>query len=322
MGDYQSDAGDSAYDESICSTESLASSIYNYEKEHGRTYHAFHAGKYIVPNDEREQDRMDVLYHAVRLALDDKLFHAPIAAPTAVLDVGTGTGIWAMDVADEFPGAEVIGIDLSPIQPVYVPPNLEFEICDADEQWGFKSNRFDLVHARIMNDYTLKSWPNFYQQAFSILKPGGWVENQEMDHHRRSDDNSIPLDSKLAQWETEWTRGIKHLGVAGRSDPQVMAGQMHEAGFIKITIREFKLPIGPWPKDPQLKKAGTFALANLSDGLQGLSVKLFTGLLGWSTEELEILLMQCRTEMKRRSVHSYCPLYVVTGQKPTFPSSM
>jgi methylase of polypeptide subunit release factors len=35
---------------------------------------------------------------------------------TIVLDIGTGTGIWAIDFADEHPEAEVIGTDLSPIQ--------------------------------------------------------------------------------------------------------------------------------------------------------------------------------------------------------------
>ncbi|KAI8247308.1 Secondary metabolism regulator LAE1 [Colletotrichum sp. SAR 10_77] len=33
-----------------------------------------------------------------------------------VLDVGTGTGLWAIDFADEHPDAEVLGTDLSPVQ--------------------------------------------------------------------------------------------------------------------------------------------------------------------------------------------------------------
>ena len=55
-----------------------------------------------------------------------------------------------MDVADDHPAARVIGIDLSPIQPTAVPPNLEFQIMDADEEWDF-NERFDLIHTRLMN---------------------------------------------------------------------------------------------------------------------------------------------------------------------------
>jgi methylase of polypeptide subunit release factors len=49
--------------------------------------------------------------------MDGKLYFAPIESPKRVLDIGTGTGIWAMDFGDEFPEAEVTGTDISPIQP-------------------------------------------------------------------------------------------------------------------------------------------------------------------------------------------------------------
>ena len=152
VGDDEAlDDTDSGYGEpSALSTASLHSSIFDYEEEYGRTYHAFRRGKYVMPNDDREQERMDIHYHAVRLAFEGRHYYAPLEQPTSILDVGTGTGIWAMDVADDFPGARVIGIDLSPIQPTAVPPNLEFQIMDADEPWDF-NERFDLIHTRLMN---------------------------------------------------------------------------------------------------------------------------------------------------------------------------
>jgi hypothetical protein len=51
--------GDSGYNESQMSTASVTSSVFAYEQENGRTYHAFKAGKYVMPNDEGEQERMD-----------------------------------------------------------------------------------------------------------------------------------------------------------------------------------------------------------------------------------------------------------------------
>lgn len=83
-----------------------------YVYENGRRYHAFREGKYMFPNDEREQDRMDLQHHVFRLILSGRLHRAPLSPDTRrVLDIGTGTGIWAIDFADEYPDAEVIGDD-------------------------------------------------------------------------------------------------------------------------------------------------------------------------------------------------------------------
>src|SRR5688500_15639656 len=44
-----------------------------------------------------------------------------------VLDLGAGTGLWAIRLGDEHPGAaQVVGNDLSPIPPEWCPPNVKF----------------------------------------------------------------------------------------------------------------------------------------------------------------------------------------------------
>ncbi|KAF5864000.1 hypothetical protein ETB97_008935 [Aspergillus alliaceus] len=126
---------------------SLTSSIYNYVYENGRTYHSYRPGAYILPNDEREQERLDLLHHVFRLCLDGRLCRTELTNPQKILDVGTGTGIWAIEVADDYPSAEVVGVDLSPIQPGWVAPNLRFFIDDVSQEWTFPSNSFDFIHA-------------------------------------------------------------------------------------------------------------------------------------------------------------------------------
>jgi methylase of polypeptide subunit release factors len=60
---------------------------------------------------------MDFEHHIFSLLLDGELHMAPLKSPQRILDLGTGTGIWAVDMADKYPSANVIGTDLSPVQP-------------------------------------------------------------------------------------------------------------------------------------------------------------------------------------------------------------
>lgn len=126
------EAGDVTYEESlsfISDTTSLSSTAFNYTYENGRRYHSFREGKYVLPNDDREQDRLDMIHHVWNIMHKGSLSLAPIRRdePINVLDLGAGTGIWTIDFADEYPNATVIGTDLSPIQPTWVPPNVRFE---------------------------------------------------------------------------------------------------------------------------------------------------------------------------------------------------
>lgn len=67
-----------------------------------------------------ELDRLDLTHQMLRICLGDKLYLAPIGDdPGRVLDVGTGTGIWAIEFGDDHPSAEIIGTDLSPTQPTW-----------------------------------------------------------------------------------------------------------------------------------------------------------------------------------------------------------
>ena len=98
--------------------------------------------------------------------LGDRLFWAPITpTPVKVLDLGTGTGIWAIDFADIFPSAEVIGTDLSAIQPTLVPPNCRFEIDDAEAEWTWPEESFDYIHNRNFV-CAIRDWPKLIRRAF------------------------------------------------------------------------------------------------------------------------------------------------------------
>ena len=120
----------------------------------------------------------------------------------------------------------------------------------------------------------------------------------------------MPEDGAVRRWEKLWQEGINNFGMTGRCYPETMKQQMEDAGFVNVHIRPYKIPNGPWPKDERLRQAGLFFLIGLLEGVSGLSQRVFTKGLGWSIEELEVLLMEVRRECKMKSMHAYWAVYV------------
>lgn len=73
-------------------TTSLSSTVLEHVYENGRRYHNFRAGKYYLPNDDAEQERLDMFHHVWLSLMNGETHRAPLKDPKKVLDVGAGTG--------------------------------------------------------------------------------------------------------------------------------------------------------------------------------------------------------------------------------------
>ncbi|KAK5941739.1 hypothetical protein PMZ80_005690 [Knufia obscura] len=307
---------DSAYGGDIQSeTASLTSSITNYRFENGRRYHAYREGEYWAPNDETQNDQLDIANHIFLLLFDGKLFQAPIGSSSQeVLDVGTGTGVWAIDFADQFPSANVIGTDLSPIQPLWVPPNCQFEVHDCTQEWGFRENRFDFIHVRALYG-SIADWPAFYDQVYAHLKPGGWYEQVEYSVDWKTDDDSIPPGHIFHDASANYIEAGEKMGKTFRI-LDLQKDHIIRAGLVNVAEKRYKMPLGPWAKDKRLKEIGRWHLLEAYQGIEGWTMALFTRVLGWSFEEVQVFLARVRQGFKDRKVHAYTRVSVVYGQKP------
>ncbi|KAF3480994.1 uncharacterized protein GIQ15_06341 [Arthroderma uncinatum] len=314
---------DTDCDSHLDDTHSLTSPVTNYPIEHGRRYHRYHEGAYVYPNDEPELDRLDLQHHLYTMVLEGRLLIAPLQDPERLLDIGTGSGIWPIEAASVFPNARIIGTDLSPVQPTAVPPNVDFLIDDArEEDWLWNDNHFDFIRAAHLTG-SLPSFEDLARKAFRYTKPGGYLECHEVDPRLGCDDGSLPMGKRDGFSEYalhDWLNLSIHSGLA--SDPprqfriaHQLAQCMRAVGFVDIKEHIFKVPMNTWPRDERMKVIGAWNERNWLDALSGWSYKPFFGM-GWSTEEIEVFLVNVRKSIQDRSVHAYIRFYVVTGRKP------
>ncbi|KAK5081567.1 hypothetical protein LTR05_007698 [Lithohypha guttulata] len=200
----------------------------------------------MLPEDEKEQERLDMQHTMLLKLFGGKLILAPVKDEELLhaLDLGTGTGIWAIDFADVHPNCQVLGIDLSPTQPSFVPPNCKFEVDDYESEWTFKQ-RFNLVHGRMMLT-SIERPEELFKNTYDSLVPGGWFELQDLYMPIPSDDGT----TEGTTWD-DWNNGlelaIQRIGRDTRL-PARYEGLMIQTGFINVEKRIYKLPSIPGQK--------------------------------------------------------------------------
>ncbi|KAK3685218.1 S-adenosyl-L-methionine-dependent methyltransferase [Podospora appendiculata] len=301
---------------SSSSSSSIASSVFKYEWKHGRRYHSYQAGSYSFPNDEREQERLDMIHHVFYRLLDNKLYLAPVDpdAGLRVLDIGTGTGLWAIHLGDEHPGAKaIIGNDLSAIQPAWCPANVSFVVDDVELAWA-DPLPYDFVHCRYMAG-AIQDWPRLVRQMFEHTAPGGWVEMQESANTLYAEDGSLAPDNAMVRMMEGLAEGCDRIGRTLDPAPS-MKMWAEEAGFVNVMERRFRLPIGSWPRDPRLKEVGTLMGVNFIEGVEAFTAALFEDVLGWSQDEVTALNEGVRSSVRKGDAHALFDFLVITGQKP------
>jgi SAM-dependent methyltransferase len=172
---------------------------------------------------------LDLQHHSFKIMLDGKLHLAPLSNPQRVLDLATGTGIWAIDfgmspllpscsfrrdfsciLTYSSPGISISHSDWHRSKPnpaglvstmqttsyfycsnskFSVPANCRFEVDDAEDDWVF-SEPFDFIHARAVVT-CFKDNRAMVKKIFDNLTPGGYFELQDPCLPMRSDDGTL-----------------------------------------------------------------------------------------------------------------------------------
>ncbi|GJD00539.1 Methyltransferase [Colletotrichum higginsianum IMI 349063] len=146
------------------------------------------------------------------------------------------------------------------------------------------------------------------------MKPGGWVELQDVDGQVHCDDGTMPPDWPLVRFTDHLVEAFAKFGT--NSHAAVFGRQyLEQAGFVNIQHHTVKLPYGTWPRDKTMRLVGMYYRTACEDFFPAVGAIHFE-MLGWSKIEMEVLFAQCRNAMRDPNVHAYGKMHFWSGQKP------
>ncbi len=264
---------------------------------------------YALPKDSGEIQRLDFQHFLLKYGLQGN-FLAPIEHPLSILDVGCGTGRWAMELAQQFPKANVVGVDLVPTEHfttgfglVKPPDNYRFVKGNAMEGLPFDDNSFDFVHQRLLVAALPRDrWPGVVRELARVTRPGGWVELAEC-----GTPQDVPSNPYPQLWNT-WiafcqTRGIDFT--IGHS----IGAMLEQAGLRQVQQHEVLFPMGKW--------GGRVGVMSGEDCL-AVGKALGAGVVAAgivSAEQYDALLEGARAQFNRPTGQAILSFYIAYGQK-------
>lgn len=290
-------------------------------REEPPTDHRFHlfggrrhlaALPYPLPKDMGEINRLDFQHFLLRTGIGSN-FIAPVQHPTAILDVGSGSGRWAMEVASLFPAAQVIGADLVPpaVDEARIlghglnqrPSNFSFAPGNVLEGLPFPDASFDFVHQRLLITAIPKDrWSHVIRELVRVTRPGGWVELAEC---------GVPEDGGpgyMGIWGT-WIKFLLTRNVdftIGHAIGQMLG----DGGLTTVHQQQLYFPMGDW--------GGRIGRASATDCL-AVGKALRAGVLAagiCAAENYDRLYAAAEQEFASRRGRGVLPFYVAYGQRP------
>ncbi len=194
---------------------------------------------YVLPKDAQEIDRLDLQHYALRAILKGN-YGAPVpTSMRSILDVGAGSGRWCIEMAEAFPAAQVVGVDIE--FPAVTPPaNCSFVQGNILNGLDFPANSFEFVHQRLLvGAIPALKWSFVLQELARVAAAGGWIELLE------SGEIFHQIGPITRQFLSRWPAAAQATGF-DLSRMSHLDQLFAASGLVNVQMHTIPMPLGRW----------------------------------------------------------------------------
>ena len=263
-----------------------------------------------------EHDRLEEQSDAIIAVMGGQVIHAPLPPSiNRAIDVGCGTGATTVYLGRKYSTAIVYGIDLSEVPTVHQrPANVSYikgDVLDlAYKDARLEAGSLDYVYSRLI-PLGMDNWRGYVNTAHGLLRPGTWIEVQELDFVFY-DKDSQPIDRDW-KWLRE-VRNTAHSKGLDMNSGSHSASYLQEAGFVDISTTQYVWPLGRWTQHPE----GDLMAKHSTDTWPDIFSHLSRAMLQktHSEEEIKPLIEEIRRTLVPGEEGKHMKFFVTLGRKP------
>ncbi|KAG8946043.1 hypothetical protein FRC03_001518 [Tulasnella sp. 419] len=258
----------------------------NHVVEHDGRFYNTQNELYNLPADDEEFDRLRLQHQIITMMLGllyrmsdpvEVVMSPNPETPPAAIDIGTGSGAWAMDFAAKFPHASVLGIDLAFPNPNWsatclsssetlayrlplhsqLPKNCSFALWDANSPLTKFRDSFNVCHIRAI-DSGIRDYEDLLYRVPEILRPNGILLMATGDLRLYTEEKK-PCPYDMEESEPGWCAFqaiLKHVADrARRAGSSPTAKYKWEKWLAAnpyldfVRVEDAFVPVGPWQSD-------------------------------------------------------------------------
>ncbi|KAG8701072.1 hypothetical protein FRC09_005575 [Ceratobasidium sp. 395] len=282
---------DDDYDDHTDSDMDTISSANYFREVYGRAYPLDENLPLTYPADEIEARRQEMQHVALK-ALVRGNYIGPVqqvlkprtdGTRPRILDMRTGDGTWAQEMATEFPHCDITSVDIAPMTTHAPRPNISFEIYDLYAGVAEPDESFDYVSCRHLQ-LIVKEYDRLIFDLHRVLRPGGLISVCEVENFLFEVDEppyntiaykSLPnvcygvdlvraaitaqgIDLDAVYRIGDWLRPNSEFWRRTGEKYEIPQSRIIQAstGFTHINNQQVLMPTGTWHPDPAVAQIG------------------------------------------------------------------